>query len=239
VDDSLLSDEYHIFEGLEADTRYYWRVRIRNNAGVSGWSDAWFETTAPVIGMDTPDGGEAWQRGLAYFVRWTDNIDEDVVLELHKGGELVGILDTTASTGAYNWEIDPALEPGSDYRIRIVSVDVDTLFDQSTEVFSVIDTTTSVIGLNDGIPSVYQLHQNYPNPFNPATQIQYALPVAGHVTVDVFNPLGQKITTLVNAYETAGIHTVAFNGQDLPSGIYLYRIQTNGFFDVKKMILIK
>ncbi len=239
VNDSLLAEEYHIFEGLEAETRYYWRVRTRNEAGISGWSDAWFETAAPVIGVDTPDGGETWQRGLAYFVRWTDNIDEDVVLELHKAGEMVGILDTAASTGAYKWEIDPALEPGADYRIRIVSVTVDTLFDQSTEVFSVIDTTTSVDGLGDRIPSAYQLRQNYPNPFNPATQIQYALPVAGHVMVDVYNPLGQKITTLVNAYKTAGIHTVAFSGQDLPSGIYLYRIQANGFFDVKKMILIK
>ena len=89
-------------------------------------------------------------------------------------------------------------------------------------------------------PIDYELAQNYPNPFNPSTKIQYALPVEGSVTLKVFNILGQEVITLINnKLVPAGRHEITFDASHLPSGIYLYRIQTDGFVQVKKMILLK
>jgi len=99
-----------------------------------------------------------------------------------------------------------------------------------------------VTGIDDEIslPIDYTLAQNFPNPFNPSTKIQYALPVEGSVTLKVFNILGQEVITLINnELVTAGRHEVTFDASHLPSGIYLYRIQTDGFVQVKKMILMK
>lgn len=93
-----------------------------------------------------------------------------------------------------------------------------------------------ITGLN---PTAYQLHQNYPNPFNPTTEIQFALPQAGKVVLDVYNVLGHKVATLVDGQMNAGVHSITFNAGQLPSGIYFYKIQTNNFSSIKKMSLLK
>jgi len=88
-------------------------------------------------------------------------------------------------------------------------------------------------------PAQFNLWQNYPNPFNPSTRIKFSLPKADYVKIEVYNLIGQKIITLLNQYMTAGLHNVEFNGQDLLSGVYWYKIETKDFQDVKKMILLK
>ncbi len=90
----------------------------------------------------------------------------------------------------------------------------------------------------------FGLAQNYPNPFNPQTSISYSIPATGDVAVDVFNALGQKVRTLVRESQTAGQHTVQWNGLDdlgnpVASGIYLYRLKLDRKVDLKKMILIR
>lgn len=85
----------------------------------------------------------------------------------------------------------------------------------------------------------FELCQNYPNPFNPTTTITYSLVATGKVEIQVFNRLGQKVKTLVNAIQPAGRYNVTFNANQLPSGVYLYRIKAGNFSETKKMILIK
>ena len=89
------------------------------------------------------------------------------------------------------------------------------------------------------LPTDYSLSQNYPNPFNPETQIKYALPKAKQVKIVVCNILGAEVTTLVNEYKQAGNYNVTFNGSNLASGVYFYKITAGQFTDVKKMLLIK
>lgn len=88
-------------------------------------------------------------------------------------------------------------------------------------------------------PKEFKLEQNYPNPFNPTTTIQFAVPSVSDVKLEVFNILGQKVSTLINRRMEAGLHTVNFNATNLSSGVYFYRMQSGSFVQTKKMMLIK
>ena len=89
------------------------------------------------------------------------------------------------------------------------------------------------------IPGEFSLSQNYPNPFNPTTVIRYGLPHRSHVTVQVFNVLGQSVGTLEDGEREAGYHDMVFDGKGLASGVYLYRIQADEFAQIRKLILMK
>ncbi|MGM0473100.1 MAG: T9SS type A sorting domain-containing protein [Bacteroidota bacterium] len=88
-------------------------------------------------------------------------------------------------------------------------------------------------------PLQYRLFQNHPNPFNASTRIRFYLPGPDDVTIEVYNTLGRSIKTLIRKQLYAGHHEVTFNAQDLPGGVYLYRIQAGAFQDAKKMTLMK
>ncbi len=92
---------------------------------------------------------------------------------------------------------------------------------------------------SDAKPTDYEVSQNYPNPFNPSTTIRYGLPSRAHVTLAVFNTLGQQVATLIQGEQKAGYHEVRFDGSTLPSGIYFYRIQAGTFTDTKKLLLVR
>ena len=92
---------------------------------------------------------------------------------------------------------------------------------------------------NGAIPRDYVMYQNFPNPFNPSTNIKFGLPKSGKVTLEIFNILGQKVATMWNGFKPAGFHSLEFDAQDIPSGVYLYRIQAAAFSQVRKMMLIK
>lgn len=90
-----------------------------------------------------------------------------------------------------------------------------------------------------GLPDKYELIGNYPNPFNPNTIIKYSLKENGQVILNVYDILGSKVTTLVNKTQQKGTHSVEFNATYLPSGVYVYTLQVNGYFASKKMLLLK
>ena len=85
----------------------------------------------------------------------------------------------------------------------------------------------------------FALSQNFPNPFNPSTLIEYKVPDFSYVTLTVYNSLGEKVKILVNGKQSAGIYHVKFDGSDLASGIYIYKLKTDKNSISKKMILIK
>ncbi len=89
------------------------------------------------------------------------------------------------------------------------------------------------------MPKDFSLVQNYPNPFNPSTQIAFSLPTASTVKLEVFDLLGRRVALLADGMLNAGYHTRLFDGSDLSSGMYLYRIQAGEFVQVKKMMMLK
>ncbi|NIR51514.1 T9SS type A sorting domain-containing protein [candidate division KSB1 bacterium] len=108
-----------------------------------------------------------------------------------------------------------------------------------------VDPVSSVDGLATvAVLEGFSLHQNYPNPFNPTTTVTYTLPQASHVVLRVFNLLGEVVRTLVEARKPAGTHFVSWDGRDgrgqhVASGVYLYKIEAEGFVRVKKMVLLE
>jgi len=85
----------------------------------------------------------------------------------------------------------------------------------------------------------FKLSQNYPNPFNPTTVIEFSIPCSGQTTLEVYNVLGQKVKTLVNKELKAGSYSYQFDANSVTSGIYFYKLQSNAYSQIKKMILLK
>jgi hypothetical protein len=83
------------------------------------------------------------------------------------------------------------------------------------------------------------LSQNYPNPFNPSTRISWQSPISSHQTLKVYDVLGNEVATLIDEFMEAGQHEVEFDANNLASGIYIYKIQTNEFSETKKMVLLR
>ena len=101
------------------------------------------------------------------------------------------------------------------------------------------ETWTKEIALSVAPPDKFELLQNYPNPFNPQTKIDYILPRGSRVKVIVYNVLGQEVRTLVNEAQDAGYKSVVFDGSNLPSGVYLYRVQMGDVVQGKSMLLLR
>jgi len=89
------------------------------------------------------------------------------------------------------------------------------------------------------LPTEFRLEQNYPNPFNPSTTIQFAVPKASQVTVKIYDVLGRRVATLVDEKYQPGTYKVTFEAGDLASGVYIYRIQAEGFAQTRKLMLLK
>jgi hypothetical protein len=133
---------------------------------------------------------------------------------------------TTTEPRSYSYT-DNDVNTGT-YVYRLKQIDFNGTFTYSNEVE--VDVTA---------PLTFNLGQNYPNPFNPSTKINYSVPEAGNVKLAVYNIVGEEVAVLVNGYTQAGSFDVTFNASNLPSGVYLYKLQSANSVQTKKMILLK
>lgn len=153
--------------------------------------------------------------------------------------QIIGYLSTLSGDEAWLYPVRywvKAVDKYSDESVYSDFTSATGIYDGSTPVPPVGPDNFQA---NKNIPSSFDLKQNYPNPFNPVTNIEFDLPKDVLVTVKVFDVLGREIKTLVNEFKNAGSYIVSFNGSDLSSGIYFYRIQAGNFISVKRMTLIK
>jgi probable HAF family extracellular repeat protein len=116
---------------------------------------------------------------------------------------------------------------GSKFQYRLKQIDTDGSFEYSDVVEVEV------------MPNKYELSQNYPNPFNPNTTIQFSLPKQTQLKIKLYNMLGEQVATIAEGMYEAGYHKVTFNASNLPSGTYIYRLESSDFVQVKKMILLK
>lgn len=133
---------------------------------------------------------------------------------------------TTTETTNYSFS-DKITEPGI-YNYRLKQIDYDGTVNYS-----------QVIEIDITGPVDYLLYQNYPNPFNPATTIRFALPVKTDLVVAVYNVIGEKVAEAFKGELEEGYHEVHFDASNLSSGVYIYRLESEQFVDVKKMILLR
>jgi hypothetical protein len=106
-------------------------------------------------------------------------------------------------------------------------------------VYASTNILTGIGEKQQSVPLTAQLSQNYPNPFNPSTTIRYDLPQKSHVTLSVYNVLGQQVSILVQGEQESGYHEVRFDGSNLASGVYFYRLQAGTSVETKKLLLLR
>jgi len=135
-------------------------------------------------------------------------------------------MGTTSESHNYSFT-DKNVESGH-YSYRLKQVD----FDGKYEYSKIVDVTVTA-------PFNFSLSQNYPNPFNPSTTIKYSIPTTEFVTLRIYDLFGQEVTTLVNEQKPQGDYSVNFDGSNLASGVYLYKIKAGNFTDSKKFVLLK
>ncbi len=186
------------------------------------------------------------------YLSWNEYHDESSVLHYNvykkESGGTYSVLATTNN----NYYIDntatfysyPNQKTYLYYKISAqLNVSQESLFGNEERVaVNEIQNIEKILEENENISDEsynFKLLPNYPNPFNPSTSITYQLPKKGHVTLKVYNTLGKEVAELVNKAKEEGVYSVTFNGDNLPSGMYFYKIQTGEFVDVKKMLLLK
>ena len=145
--------------------------------------------------------------------------------------------------GGHNLQVDPLFTSDStgDFTLLAGSPLIGAGSDSSTIGDPRWD-PTAVVSVYDDSPVIidgYSLGQNYPNPFNPVTKITFDLPIAGDISLKAFNMIGQEVALITSGNYPAGVHTVRFNGVDLPSGVYFYTLTGGGVYVTRKMILMK
>lgn len=158
--------------------------------------------------------------------------------------DISGRRDVNNTGGWQNWTPIPVEDVYLDKGDHILRIEADSDSDPDGWLFSVnyFDITQNTSVSNEdvsGIPKTIELNQNYPNPFNPSTLISYTLPEASDVSLEVFNMLGQRVALLVDQMKQPGRHTVTFDAGNLSSGMYMYRLQADGFTQTRKMMLVK
>ncbi|MGH1362451.1 MAG: FG-GAP-like repeat-containing protein [Calditrichia bacterium] len=170
-------------------------------------------------------------------VRARTSLNSNIVWQMREitgQASLASQNDATLHFGLGNSAIVDSLivEWPSGYTERIANIAINQKL-EITEQF------VAAVEPQPGVASSFYLQQNYPNPFNPQTTIRYGLPKASAVTLEVFNLLGQKVSTLINENQAAGNYQIKLNASDYVSGVYVYRLTTGGHVFTRKMVVLR
>lgn len=226
--------------------KYSWQMKY--SATYAGWSmtiwtlDAGFNDGYPALHWQNPSGTQltvelssftADIKGHSVELHWstaTEQNNHGFEVQRRETEDWV-TLGSIAGHGTTNVPqsysfVDGAIHGMVRYRLKQIDNDGSISYSKT-------------IGSGSVSPSRSMLEQNYPNPFNPVTTIRYSLPVAGFVTLKVYNILGTEVATLIHNRQEAGINTVPFDASTLSSGIFYARLNSGGYTNVIKMMLVK
>jgi hypothetical protein len=229
---------------FESEQVYAWRVKGFYNSNSTDWSE--IRTFSIILAspiLRTPQNQEI-NVGIIPVFEWEKVSSADFYqLQISNDSTFNSVLLDLKYDANYlesnSFTLPSQLKQNTSYYWRMKSISETDFFNSDwSEMFS-FTTGVRTSTEDELIPEEYTLSQNYPNPFNPSTQIQYALPEATQVTLEVFNSVGQKVMELMNGQKSAGYHTTTFDASGLSSGVYLYKLTTPSFTQTKKMLLIK
>ncbi len=214
-------------------------VRVNDDAIGNGKCQAW-----PWIAVD-----EAGRVAVVYYS--CQNTPNNNTIEAWVGRSNDGGL--TFTDQVMSTQQSPTSQPNSDVRFgdyigvdywntRITPVWTDERaggFDMEIYTATIVDTLVGISPVVNNIPHDFHLNQNYPNPFNPSTNISFALPKTANIDLTIYNINGQEIEKLYSGQMNEGAHSITWNASNYSSGVYFYKLTSDGFTDTKRMILIK
>ncbi|HET6271681.1 MAG TPA: YCF48-related protein [Bacteroidota bacterium] len=238
------SDTLSVLFRPTATQSYSDTLRINSNAGTGPYlvSLSGDGGLAAALAVISPNGGEVWEGNSVHNITWSAVLIDTVTIQYKampaNRWSLVA-LDVPAASASYSWTVPNTAS--SEVYVRIVSQPDGAVVDESDNSFEITSVTSVVENV---IPLEFALMQNYPNPFNPSTLIVYDLPKETHVSLRVYNSLGQEVALLVDEVQTVGRYSVQFSartqlGAALSSGIYFYKLKAGDFLANRKMLLIK
>ena len=243
-DDSTIADTSRLVAGLSGGTKYFWRVLAKTAAGTGAYSVAWNFKCAgqlpaqsvllvpeSLASVSTDTVKFVWQRSFPGVTRYWFELSVDSAFGIRLTDST--LTDTSKTVGpltrdrTYWWRVKARNAEG---------------WGPFSLVRQFIVKPLSVALTDDGLPQSYSLSQNFPNPFNPSTHIAFSLPKQSHVRLEVYNVLGEVVSTLVDEFRPAGHYTVLFSPSDRnggASGVYFYRLTADDVSFSRKMLLIK
>lgn len=223
-----------------------WWSSIDTTGGSSVQSDAWLVTRL-VPNIEAGDTLKFWAAGgtISYsdsIQIWISDIDS-TPSGLLNGFQIGSVYWPTGTPyGTFTkYSFDLTIAAGLDLWIGFryfMDCTVNGFFVHLDDV-TVGTPTASVQPVDAGIPDKFGLMQNYPNPFNPSTSIQFSLPQESFVTLKVYNQLGQEVASLVSEKLAPGVYNTAWDARGVASGVYFYRLATNGLVQTRKMVLAR
>lgn len=259
--DVLSDTTYSLSDTLSRSILYYWRVLAFNDFAIPRFSaETWNLYVDGYPGMTeiiAPCDGSVVD-STTYFawlittdpdsfdaVTYSIQMDDDPLFdspEIDQSGLGSGLLLDDAFTirlGELNGFEN--LIPGTVYYWRVRSDDLYGLSSNWTDGtnYVIFLVRTGINDDEDRLPNTFFISQNYPNPFNARTTIEYGLPEASHVTIKIYNMLGEMVETLLEEGQSAGYHRIIWDAQMQPSGIYFYWVHAGDHIETNKMVLLK
>jgi hypothetical protein len=197
------------------------------------------------------NGDTLWTKTFGDSLTWDEGnsvqetTDNGYIITGSKGGDESLLLMKTDANGNFLWSNTIYFGISEGYSVCLTNdggyIIAGTRYDPGFDVLliKIAPDVTAIEETQQTLIGDYILWQNYPNPFNPTTKITFTLPKSEHVTLNIYNTLGQKVATLLDTRMNAGSHDVQFDASTLPSGIYFYRMQAGEFSQVRKMVLLR
>ncbi|MBU0561092.1 MAG: T9SS type A sorting domain-containing protein [Bacteroidota bacterium] len=182
---------------------------------------------------------------------WNTNLEEDIAsYKIWKHAEGSSMIVATVTNNSNNdiqsWIDNDVTSAGKfsgyqfSYKVKAVdNTNKESVYSNEVSIFANGPIWKISADGNENNISTYKLFSNFPNPFNPSTNIEFQIPQNSFVNLSVYNSLGQKVTELINSNLSIGKYTVKFSADNLPSGLYIYKLQVGNFSSVKKMMLTK
>jgi len=186
------------------------------------WINPVNQSPTKFIYSGDPVTGTGWNQTYMTYKR---TIQSTGPVNVNPGDTISVLYAQLIARGTDNFNSITKLRETADY--------VQQIYDENFQ------SVVSIKNISNEIPAKYELYQNYPNPFNPVTHLEFEISNPGFVSLKVYDMLGKEIKTLVNENKTAGRYAVEFDGSNLPSGIYYYKMVAGKFSNTKDMVLLK